>query len=135
MASRRARVTGFIRDFQAFILKGNVVELAVAVIIGGAFNKIVSSFVGDLVMPLVNPLIPGGDWRAAVIGPGIKIGSFASSVIDFLIIAFVLYLVIRAIERFKRKEEAIAAAEPHEPDVQQQMLATLERIADGLERR
>ncbi|QFZ91883.2 large conductance mechanosensitive channel protein MscL [Synechococcus elongatus] len=135
MASRRARVTGFIRDFQAFILKGNVVELAVAVIIGGAFNKIVSSFVGDLVMPLVNPLIPGGDWRAAVIGPGIKIGSFASSVIDFLIIAFVLYLVIRAIERFKRKEEAIAAAESHEPDVQQQMLATLERIADGLERR
>ncbi|WP_338431455.1 large conductance mechanosensitive channel protein MscL [Synechococcus elongatus] len=135
MASRRARVTGFIRDFQAFILKGNVVELAVAVIIGGAFNKIVSSFVGDLVMPLINPLIPGGDWRAAVIGPGIKIGSFASSVIDFLIIAFVLYLVIRAIERFKRKEEAIAASEPQEPDVQQQMLATLERIADGLERR
>lgn len=135
MASRRARVTGFIRDFQAFILKGNVVELAVAVIIGGAFNKIVSSFVGDLVMPLVNPLIPGGDWRAAVIGPGIKIGSFASSVIDFLIIAFVLYLAIRAIERFKRKEEAASAAELTEPDIQQQMLATLERIAEGVERR
>ncbi|ABB58021.1 large conductance mechanosensitive channel protein MscL [Synechococcus elongatus] len=133
MTSRRGRAVGFIRDFQAFILKGNVVELAVAVIIGGAFNKIVSSFVGDLVMPLVNPLIPGGDWRTAVIGPGLKIGSFAGSVIDFLIIAFVLYLAIRAIERFKRKEEAVVAAA--EPDVQQQMLATLERIADNLEAR
>ena len=135
MASRRARVTGFVRDFQAFILKGNVVELAIAVIIGGAFSKIVGSFVNDLVMPLVNPLIPGGDWRAAVIGPGVKIGSFAGAVVDFLIIAFVLYLAIRAIERFKRKEEAIAAAENSEPDIQQQMLATLERIADGLEQR
>lgn len=132
MTSRRSRAVGFIRDFQAFILKGNVVELAVAVVIGAAFNKIVGSVVSDLVMPLVNPLIPSGDWREAVIGPGIKIGSFASSVIDFVIIAFVLYLVIRAIERFKRKEEAVAAAEP---DVQQQMLATLERIANNLETR
>lgn len=137
MAMRQGRraTTGFLRDFQAFALKGNVVDLAVAVIIGGAFGKIVSSFVADLVMPLVNPLIPGGDWRAAVIGPGLKVGSFLGAVVDFVIIALVLFVAIRALERLKRQEEAAAPAPEPDPaqELQTQLVNTLERLADVLE--
>lgn len=137
MAMRRGRraTTGFLRDFQAFALKGNVVDLAVAVIIGGAFGKIVSSFVADLVMPLVNPLIPGGDWRAAVIGPGLKVGSFLGAVVDFVIIALVLFVAIRALERLKRQEEAAAPAPEPDPvqELQARLVNILERLADVLE--
>lgn len=136
MGRGRSATTGFLRDFREFALKGNVVELAIAVIIGGAFGKIVSSFVSDLVMPLINPLIPGGNWREAVVGPGVKIGSFLGSVVDFVIIALVLFLAIRSLERFKRRE---AAAEPLPPDpalqVQERLAATLERLTQVLERR
>lgn len=112
MALRRTRrtTTGFLRDFQEFTLKGNVMELAIAVVIGGAFGKIVTSFVQDLVMPLINPLIPGGNWRNATIpwgegeDAGIKIGSFFGSVVDFVVIALVLFLAIRAIAQFRRNE-------------------------------
>ncbi|MBF2097219.1 MAG: large conductance mechanosensitive channel protein MscL [Gloeomargaritaceae cyanobacterium C42_A2020_066] len=138
MAMRQGRraTTGFLRDFQAFALKGNVVDLAVAVIIGGAFGKIVSSFVADLVMPLVNPLIPGGDWRAAVIGPGLKVGSFLGSVVDFVIIALVLFVAIRALERWKHQEEAAAPAPEPDPaqELQARLVTTLERLADVLEK-
>lgn len=112
---RNRTVTGFFRDFRDFALKGNVVELAIAVIIGGAFGKIVTSFAQDIVMPLINPLIPAGDWRELVISTspnnGIRVGSFLGSVVDFVIIAFALYLAIRALARFKRQEELV----PPEP--------------------
>ncbi|MBE9191688.1 large conductance mechanosensitive channel protein MscL [Gloeocapsopsis crepidinum LEGE 06123] len=115
----RRVVTGFFRDFREFALKGNVVELAIAVIIGGAFGNIVTSFAQDIVMPLINPLIPAGDWRELVIntGPndGIRIGSFLGSVVDFVIIALALYLAIRALARFKRQEE-LAPPEPTEQE-------------------
>lgn len=132
----RSATTGFLRDFREFALKGNVLELAIAVIIGGAFGKIVSSFVSDLVMPLINPLIPGGNWREVVVGPGVKVGSFLGSVVDFLIIAFVLFLAIRSLERFKRKEAA-AEMVPTDPalQVQERLAATLERLAQAIERR
>jgi len=134
MGRGRSATTGFLRDFREFALKGNVVELAIAVIIGGAFGKIVSSFVSDLVMPLINPLIPGGNWREAVVGPGVKIGSFLGSVVDFVISALVLFLAIRSLERFKRRE---AAAEPPPPDpalqVQERLAATLERLTQVLD--
>jgi large conductance mechanosensitive channel len=104
--SRKA-ATGFIRDFQEFALKGNVMDLAVGVLIGAAFGKIVSSFTENIIMPLINPLLAfaGGNWREWTIPPGLKIGAFLGTVIDFLIIALALYVVIRAIARFKRKEE------------------------------
>lgn len=106
----RRTATGFLRDFQEFALKGNVVELAIAVIIGGAFGKIVTSFAQDLVMPLINPLIPAGDWRALTIPPGseegIRIGTFLGSIVDFVIIAFALFLLIRASAKLKRPEES-----------------------------
>jgi large conductance mechanosensitive channel len=106
------RVSGFVRDFQEFALKGNVMDLAIGVVIGAAFGKIVTSMTEDIIMPAIS--LPFGNiqkasWRQITIPPsaegGIKIGSFLGTVIDFLIIALVLYLVIRAIARFKRKEE------------------------------
>jgi len=137
MGRGRSATTGFLRDFREFALKGNVVELAIAVIIGGAFGRIVSSFVSDLVMPLINPLIPGGNWREAVIGPGVKIGSFVGAVVDFVIIALVLFLAIRSLERFKRREAAAEAPPPPDPalQVQERLAVTLERLAQALERR
>jgi large conductance mechanosensitive channel len=102
----KQHVTGFLKAFRAFALKGNVVDLAIAVVVGGAFGKIVTSLVSDVIMPLVNPLFPGGDWRQAVVGPGIKLGAFAGTVVDFLVISSVLFFVIRTFERLKEREEA-----------------------------
>ena len=107
---------GMMKEFKDFAMKGNVVDLAIGVIIGGAFGKIVSSFVGDIVMPLINPLIPGGDWKTIEVGPGVKLGSFLGTVVDFLIIAFVIFLMVKAINASKKKEEAAAPAGPSSTD-------------------
>ncbi|HYC85162.1 MAG TPA: large conductance mechanosensitive channel protein MscL [Chryseosolibacter sp.] len=98
------------KEFKEFALRGNVMDLAVGVIIGAAFGKIITSLVNDIVMPLLNPVIPGGDWRTAEIGPGVKIGAFAGTVLDFALIAFVIFLVVKGINRLKRKQEAAPVA-------------------------
>ena len=95
-----------LKEFKEFAMRGNVIDLAIGVIIGAAFGKIVSSFVGDIVMPLINPLIPAGDWRSLELGPGVKVGAFFGTVLDFLIVAFVIFLAVKGINRLKRKEEA-----------------------------
>jgi large conductance mechanosensitive channel len=86
------------KDFQDFVFRGNVVDLAVGVMIGASFGKIVSAVVDDLVMPVVGPLIPGGQWREFVWEPitnmKFKLGHFAATVIDFLIVATVLFIVL-----------------------------------------
>jgi len=120
---------GMISEFKEFAMKGNVVDLAVGVIIGGAFGKIVSSLVDGVIMPIVGKLLGGVNFsdlaislQDAVIGPdgketaaavAIKYGAFLQTVIDFLIIAFVLFMVIKAMNRMK-KAEAAAPAEPAE---------------------
>ncbi|NEQ31858.1 MAG: large conductance mechanosensitive channel protein MscL [Leptolyngbya sp. SIO4C5] len=132
----RARAGGFLHDFKEFALRGNVVDLAVAVIIGGAFGAVISSFVADILMPaVINPFLSqaGTDWREATIGPGIKIGSFLGTVVDFVIIAFVLFLVIRFFERFKRQEEVEEAVV--EPTVEEKLNVTLERLTHAIESR
>lgn len=132
MARRKGGLGGFLRDFQEFALKGNVIELAVAVIIGGAFGKIITSLVEDIIMPaVINPLLSqaGMDWREATIGPGIAIGSFIGAVVDFVIIALILYLIIRSIERARRLmaiEEAEAAPDP--------VLASQEKLTGAIDR-
>jgi large conductance mechanosensitive channel len=84
-----------IKEFKAFINKGNVVDLAVAVVIGAAFGKIVAAMVSDLVMPLVNAVIPHGDWRSWEVTPlHFRVGSFLGAVVDFLVVAFVVFLVM-----------------------------------------
>ena len=120
---------GMISEFKEFAMKGNVVDLAVGVIIGGAFGKIVSSLVDGIIMPFVGMLLGGVNFsdlaislQDAVIGPdgketaaavAMKYGAFLQTVIDFLIIAFVLFMVIKAMNRMK-KAEAAAPAEPAE---------------------
>ena len=95
-----------LKEFKEFAMRGNVIDLAVGLIIGAAFGKIVTSVVNDIIMPLLNPMMPGGDWRTMEIGPGIKIGSFLGTVLDFLFVAFAVFLLVKAINQLKRKEEA-----------------------------
>lgn len=95
-----------LKEFREFAMRGNVIDLAVGVIIGAAFGKIVNSVVSDIVMPLLNPVMPGGDWRTMEVGPGVKIGAFLAAMLDFIVIAFVLFLIVKTINRLKKKEEA-----------------------------
>jgi large conductance mechanosensitive channel len=95
-----------LKEFKEFAMRGNVLDLAIGVIIGAAFGKIINSFVTDVIMPLINPAIPGGDWRAIEVGPGVKLGVFMGTILDFAIVAFVLFLIVKGINRLKRKEEA-----------------------------
>jgi large conductance mechanosensitive channel len=103
------------KDFSDFLFRGNIVDLAVGVIIGGAFGKIVSAFVDDLVMPLVGALLPGGAWREFAIEPvaGMKfqVGHLVGQMLDFTIVAAVLFFVlIKLVGSFKRKQAAAPAA-------------------------
>jgi len=110
-----------VKGFRDFLLKHQVLGLAIAVIIGGAIGKVVSSLVADIVMPLVSLLIPGGEWRTAkmilskTVGAdgkevvnAINYGSFVGSVVDFVVIAFCIYIITKACI----KEEAPAPAAP-----------------------
>ncbi len=100
-------------DFKKFAMKGNVIDLAVGVVIGTAFGKIVTSLVQDLIMPLVGLLLGGIDFSKLsypFVDTEIKYGLFIQSVVDFFIIAFSIFLVIRLLSRFKKKEEAVAPA-------------------------
>ncbi len=96
-----------LKEFREFVIRGNVMDLAVAVIIGGAFGKIVTSLVNDLLMPLIGLLFGGinfGDQAFTLGGAAIKWGAFVQSIIDFILIAFVIFLLVRALNRLKRQE-------------------------------
>lgn len=113
-----------LNEFKKFAMKGNVLDLAVAVIIGGAFGKIVSSFVNDMIMPVVGIILGQNSVEDLkfVISPetessaelAIRYGAFSQAVIDFLIIAFILFLAVRFANSLKKKEEE-APAPPPEP--------------------
>ncbi|MCW0492094.1 large conductance mechanosensitive channel protein MscL [Riemerella anatipestifer] len=99
---------GFIKEFKEFALRGNVIDLAVGVIIGGAFGKIVNSFVEDVVTPaLLSPALEklGAENIAQLSWNGIKYGSFLSAVISFLCIAFALFVMIKGINKMKKEEK------------------------------
>ncbi|MBH8562484.1 large conductance mechanosensitive channel protein MscL [Nostoc sp. CENA67] len=139
MARARRRASGFLRDFQEFALKGNVVDLAIAVIIGAAFGKIITSFVEDVIMPLINPLVSlsGKDWRTITVGPGIAIGQFFGSIVDFLIIAFILFVAIKALQKFKRQENTTIESPLTDPNLaaQEKLTGALNRLTNTLESR
>jgi large conductance mechanosensitive channel len=106
-----------LKEFRDFAVKGNVVDLAVGVIIGAAFGKIVSSAVEDLVMPLVGVLIGGLDFKGLVLQVGaakIAYGKFLQSCVDFVIVAWAIFLGVKLINRFRRKDEAAPAAPPRQ---------------------
>jgi large conductance mechanosensitive channel len=97
------------QEFKAFVAKGNVLDLAVAVIIGVAFGAIVKSLVNDIVMPLVGVILGGVDFTTLAIEVGdasITYGNFIQAIIDFLIIAFVIFMIVRAANKTKEQEEA-----------------------------
>jgi large conductance mechanosensitive channel len=96
----------WIQEFKAFALKGNVVDLAVGVVIGAAFGKIVSALVDDLIMPLVGALLPGQEWRDfTVTSLNFKVGHLLGQLLDFFIIAAVLFLVVQKLMGVVRKAE------------------------------
>ncbi|WP_435923487.1 large conductance mechanosensitive channel protein MscL [Paenibacillus sp. DYY-L-2] len=97
------------KEFKSFALKGNVLDLAIGVVIGGAFGKIVSSLVADIIMPLVGLLLGGVDLNGLQFTYGdavVKYGAFLQTIIDFFIVSFSIFLFVKAISRFKRKEES-----------------------------
>jgi len=106
----------FGKDFKAFVMRGNVVDLAVGVIIGAAFGKIVSSLVGDVIMPPIGLALGGvnfDDWvitlraaNGATPAVVMKLGTYIKTMIDFLFIAFAVFMLIRAVSRFMPKPEA-----------------------------
>lgn len=101
-------------EFKKFAMKGNVIDLAVGVVIGAAFGKIVSSLVEDLIMPLVGLLLGGVDFSGLSYTFGdtvLKYGQFIQTVVDFFIISFSIFMVIRFLNRFKKKEEEEAVVE------------------------
>lgn len=113
-----------IKEFQAFAMKGNVVDLAVGVIIGGAFGKIVSSLVGDVLMPIIGVLLQGVDFSGLMLtvgGAQIKYGMFIQSIVDFVIVAFCIFMMIKQMNRFQEKP-APAAAKAPEPTPTEKLL-------------
>ncbi len=140
----------FLQEFKEFAVKGNVVDMAVGVIIGGAFGKIVASLVKDMVMPVLGMMIGGVDFKNLYINLGdktfetmeaaekagaplIKYGVFINTVIDFLIVALAIFVAIKAMNRLKRKEEA--PAEPEAPAADPEDLVVLREIRDLLKQR
>lgn len=105
-----------IKEFKAFAMRGNVVDLAVGVIIGGAFGKIVSSFIDDVITPLLlKPALDAAHLSKLedlTLFGAVKYGVFISSVINFIIVAFVLFMIIKAMNAAKKKEEDAAPAPP-----------------------
>jgi large conductance mechanosensitive channel len=120
-----------LREFKSFAMKGNVVDLAVGVVIGAAFGKIVASLVEDVIMPLVGTLIGGINFSGLAITVGsatLKYGKFIQTCLDFLIIAWAIFIAVKLINRMRREEPAAPAAPP-----KQEVL--LEEIRDLLKKR
>ena len=131
--------SGFLAEFKQFIARGNVMDMAVGVIIGGAFGKISTSLVNDIIMPVISMLTGGidfSDWKLvlkqAMIENGeevtaavsINYGSFLSTVLDFLIIALAVFCLIKALNKFHRKKEEAPPAPP-EPSAEEKLLTQI----------
>lgn len=130
-----------LKEFREFAMKGNVVDLAVAVIIGAAFGAIVTSMVNDIIMPIIGAVTGGLDFSNYFVGLSKNVtqtnladakkqgavlayGSFFTLVVNFVIVAFVLFMVIRTMNQFKRKEET-KAAEPPKPSAEVELLTEI----------
>jgi large conductance mechanosensitive channel len=120
---------GFVKEFKEFAVRGNVMDLAIGVIIGGAFNKIVTALVESVIMPVIGMII--GDvnkFKELTVG-GIKIGVLIQATLDFIIIAFVLFLLVKGMNRIKKKSEDVA---PPPAPTKTELL--LEEIRDSLKK-
>lgn len=126
---------GMIKEFKEFAMKGNVVDLAIGVVIGAAFGKIVGSLIEDVITPLLlQPALKAANLenisQLTIFGT-VKYGNFLATVINFIIVALVLFMIIKAMNKMKKKEEAAPAA-PAEPSVQEKLLM---EIRDALKQK
>lgn len=138
----------FMKEFKEFAVKGNMIDMAVGIIIGGAFGKIVASIVNDVIMPPIGKLMGGVDFSQLFLSlngtmyetmklaeeagaPIIKYGAFIQNVINFLIVAFVVFVMVKAINSSKKKEEAAAEAAPAAPA---EDIVLLREIRDSLKK-
>ena len=127
-------------EFKSFAMRGNVIDMAVGIVIGGAFGKIVSSFVSDVLMPPIGMMMGGVDFSdlavvlkeasGDVVAVTLNYGSFIQTVVDFLIIAFAIFMVIKAMNNMKKKEEEAPAAPP-KPSAEVELLT---EIRDSLKK-
>lgn len=127
-------------EFKSFAMRGNVIDMAVGIVIGGAFGKIVSSFVNDVLMPPIGMLMGGVDFSdlavvlkeasGDVAAVTLSYGSFIQTVVDFLIIAFAIFMVVKAMNNLKKKEEAVPEAPP-KPSAEVELLT---EIRDALKK-
>ena len=127
-------------EFKKFAMRGNVVDMAVGIVIGGAFGKIVSSFVNDVLMPPIGMMMGGVDFKDLAIvlkdavgetaAVTVNYGMFIQTVLDFLIIAFAIFMVVKAMNNMKKKEEAAPAAPP-KPSAEEVLLT---EIRDALKK-
>ncbi|HNQ38361.1 MAG: large-conductance mechanosensitive channel protein MscL [Prolixibacteraceae bacterium] len=126
---------GIVKEFKEFAMKGNVVDLAVAVVIGGAFGKIVTSFVNDIIMPPIGVLLGGVNFADLKIQlkeavgevPAVTLnyGAWINTVIDFLIVALVIFLVIKGLNSMKKKEAEAPAPPPPAPSKEETLLTEI----------
>jgi large conductance mechanosensitive channel len=126
-----------VKEFKEFAMRGNVVDMAVGIVIGAAFGKIVSSFVNDVLMPPIGMLLGGVDFGdlmvtlKAAVGDTptvvLKYGAFINTVLDFLIVAFAIFMVIKGMNAMKKKEEA-APPEPPKPSKEEVLLAEIRDV-------
>ncbi|MDR3225499.1 MAG: large conductance mechanosensitive channel protein MscL [Clostridiales Family XIII bacterium] len=134
---------GIIQEFKEFALRGNVLDLAVAVVIGAAFNAIVQAFVADLIMPLVGAIVSTKGLEGLVVvihGSEIKYGLFIESIVNFFLVALALFILIKTINQFRKKQqeeetaekEADEAAQAAEDDAVKTEVALLAEIRDLL---
>ena len=130
--SAKEKTRGFLSEFRKFVARGNVMDLAVGVIIGGAFQSIVNSLVNDVINPLLGMLTGDSASLAASLtfqlpgGGQLMLGSFINAVINFFIMAFVIFLLVKGINAFHRKkEEAPKAPEPPKPSAEEVLLTEI----------
>ena len=135
---KKVKENKFLKEFKEFISRGNVVDLAVGVIIGGAFGKIVTSVVNDILMPVIGVIIGGIDFKGLKLPIGdaeILYGNFIQNVIDFLIVAACIFVFVKVINKFfSKKEEEVKEEVPAEP-VKSEEVLLLEEIRDLLKNR
>ena len=126
---------GMMQEFKTFAMRGNVVDMAVGIIVGGAFGKIVSSFVADVIMPPIGLLIGGVDFANLAItikeasgdvaAVTLNYGKFIQTVVDFIIVAFAIFMAIKAMNTLKKKEEAEPDAPPPPPSKEEILLTEI----------
>ena len=117
---------GFIKEFKEFATRGNVMDMAVGVIIGGAFGKIVSSLVDDVIMPFVGTFVGKNfaDLSTTINGAEVKYGTFIQNIVDFLIIAFCIFIMVKAVNKLTKKKTEEPAPDP-EPTNEEKLLGEI----------